>query len=203
MPNNKITILWRNRIDKADFLDFESGFWGRRLRTVHWKAKISLSNSELKFLAPYSFDFPKDNILSSSSDSITWESDTRGDYDGINFEIGKPDSDILLSFNTETFGTSAKSQGFIRSAKATAKKHNFTIKPTEIDTGGTIIQINPTDEIVVLKGMPEQPLIQFKLTDRTLMRIWNYYYVRVTQIDGEMAWSSPLWVRYDLSEVEQ
>ena len=25
----------------------------------------------------------------------------------------------------------------------------------------------------------------------------NYYYVRVIQTDGELAWSSPIWVRYE------
>jgi len=200
--DNTITVLWRNRIDKSDLLDFESGFWGRRLRIVHWSGKISSSNSGVKFLAPFSFDFPKDNILSTSSDSITWESDTRGDYDGINFELEHPDSDILLSLNVEVFGASAKSQGFIRTAKASIKTHKFIIKPTEIDSGGTIIQVNPLDEIVIFKGTPEQPQLQFDLRDKSLMKMWNYYYVRVIQVDGEMAWSSPIWVQYNLAEIE-
>jgi len=33
--------------------------------------------------------------------------------------------------------------------------------------------------------------------DSGLLYHENYYYLRVTQVDGNMAWSSPIWVQYD------
>jgi len=54
----------------------------------------------------------------------------------------------------------------------------------------------------IFNGRAEQQRLQFDFFDKNLMRIWNYYYVRVTQLDGEMAWSGPIWVEYKLSEIE-
>ena len=44
---------------------------------------------------------------------------------------------------------------------------------------------------------------EFEFTDTDSPRQGDYYYVRVKQLDGGMAWSSPIWVggisvRYDL-----
>lgn len=38
------------------------------------------------------------------------------------------------------------------------------------------------------------PSVRFTLTDREVPADGAYYYARVTQADGEMAWSSPVWV---------
>jgi uncharacterized protein DUF3604 len=202
ISDNKITILWQNRIEKNDLLNFESGFWGRRLRTVHWKGKVVSLNKELKFLHSNSFDFPKDKIYTSTSDSIVWESDTRGDYDGISFNVKNSNSEFQLTFNTQTFGTSAISKGFIQSLADKEQLYSYSIKSKEIDSKGLVYQINPLDEIIILKGEPQNYQSEFEFIDKSLLYRDNYYYIRVTQIDGEIAWSSPIWVRYILSEVE-
>ena len=40
----------------------------------------------------------------------------------------------------------------------------------------------------------EGPLAEFEYVDQTPVSDTDFYYVRVTQIDEEMAWSSPIWV---------
>lgn len=43
---------------------------------------------------------------------------------------------------------------------------------------------------------PDSNQFEFKWLDNETSKFDNrtiYYYVRVTQIDGEMAWSSPIW----------
>jgi hypothetical protein len=35
---------------------------------------------------------------------------------------------------------------------------------------------------------------EFEYTDRATPKSGDYYYVRVRQVDGAMAWSSPWWV---------
>ena len=199
LPDNQINILWRNRIEKNDLSDFDSGFWSRRLRSVHWNGKVVSSKKDLKFLQTNSFDFPKDKIYSSTSGSIVWKSDTRGDYDGISFEVKNSDSEFLLTFSVQSFGMSAISQGFIKSSVNEKQTYNYTINPSEIDTKGLVYKINPLDEIIILKGEQINRQIEFEFVDKRLMYRENYYYVRVTQIDGEMAWSSPIWVRYNLA----
>lgn len=38
--------------------------------------------------------------------------------------------------------------------------------------------------------------------DRSITPGWHYYYVRITQVNGEMAWASPIWVNYTGEVVE-
>lgn len=38
--------------------------------------------------------------------------------------------------------------------------------------------------------------VKFSYTDRNPREGENYYYARVTQLNGQMAWSSPIWMRY-------
>lgn len=42
---------------------------------------------------------------------------------------------------------------------------------------------------------PSGEIAEFEFVDRDVERPIDYYYVRVTQADSEMAWSSPIWVR--------
>lgn len=37
----------------------------------------------------------------------------------------------------------------------------------------------------------------FRWTDEEIAKAENHYYIRVTQTDGQMAWSSPIWVKWD------
>jgi len=39
--------------------------------------------------------------------------------------------------------------------------------------------------------------VKFAYLDDEVERGESYYYVRVTQLNGQMAWSSPIWVRFE------
>ena len=43
----------------------------------------------------------------------------------------------------------------------------------------------------------EQYCAEFSYTDNNPNEGENYYYVRVTQLNGQMAWSSPIWMNYE------
>ena len=43
---------------------------------------------------------------------------------------------------------------------------------------------------------PNKINVNFEVTDDHMTPGENYYYVRVLQRDGDMAWGSPVWVRY-------
>ncbi len=194
--SNRVRLLWHSEIARADLLDFDAGFWGRRLRIAHWQGKVTSPLSGLKLLAPLSFDYPKDNIISADSDSIVWESDTRGDYDGISFEVGDPTASLQLSLIGQDFSTFAGSGGFVRFSKDAADVKQFTVIPSKIPDEGLTHTIGPLDTVKLLRGEPLAAGLAVNYTDATPVVGESYYYVRITQIDGEMAWSSPIWVTY-------
>jgi hypothetical protein len=47
--------------------------------------------------------------------------------------------------------------------------------------------------LFTVAGDGDRVLLEY--TDRSCPRGWHYFYLRVTQVDGEFAWSSPIWVR--------
>jgi hypothetical protein len=48
----------------------------------------------------------------------------------------------------------------------------------------------------VYSQKPAGDTAEFEYGDKSPRRGENYYYVRVLQQDGNLAWSSPIWVRY-------
>ncbi len=49
----------------------------------------------------------------------------------------------------------------------------------------------------LLTRNPGTPEYSFQYVDNTLAKGESYYYIRVQQSDGELAWSSPIWVRVE------
>jgi len=49
---------------------------------------------------------------------------------------------------------------------------------------------------IVYTATPDKAELEFEYVDTTPPAGDAYYYVRVMQSDGEMAWGSPAWVRY-------
>ena len=74
-----------------------------------------------------------------------------------------------------------------------------TKEPPRLDIGvigtGEIAQIDVIkDNAIVYTAHPGAQEISFTYTDRTAEPGEHYYYVRVQQKDGNMAWASPIWV---------
>jgi len=197
--SNIITFLWKNHVEKNDLLNFDKGFWSRRLRGVQWQGKIISTMDNLKLITPYSFDYPKDRILTANADTIIWQSETRGDYDGVEVRVHDPVLPLTLALVTREISTFASSAGF-RLTGENLQRRKFTITPSEIPASGEQLQIGSSDFVSVIKGEPSRDPLIIDFTDTGLMQPENYYYLRVTQIDGEMAWSSPIWVQGPLHE---
>ncbi len=49
----------------------------------------------------------------------------------------------------------------------------------------------------LLTRSPGTSEYSFQYVDNSLAKGESYYYVRVQQADGELAWSSPIWVRLE------
>ena len=67
-----------------------------------------------------------------------------------------------------------------------------------------IIGTAPIQTVDVIKNnkfiftqSPGRSEFAFEFVDQDASTGESYYYLRVLQSDGELAWSSPIWVRYD------
>jgi len=50
----------------------------------------------------------------------------------------------------------------------------------------------------VFTSKPGQASVRVNYEDRDAQAGESYYYVRVQQRDGQMAWSSPMWIRFQV-----
>ena len=49
------------------------------------------------------------------------------------------------------------------------------------------------DSQVVFSSLPASPTVELEYQDQGATRGTHYYYVRILQEDGMIAWSSPIW----------
>jgi hypothetical protein len=170
---NRITLLWNNRIEKENIFDFDNSLWSYHLRFVNWQGGIKVNKGDISLRDTCSFDYPKDRILTQEKNKIHWSSETRGDWDGISFSITDQNvgMDILLG------------------------NYNKSISASELEMGMNTIILGESDSLIVIKGIPEKRDMVWEITDNSILYRWNYYYLRVIQINGEMAWSSPIWIQ--------
>ena len=195
--DSTLHILWKNEIDKTDLTNFNDGSWSRRLRSVNWVG--SLESDSIELLDIYAFETNKDTVLENRN-NIKWDSDTRGDYDGLSIKVNNKDTDILLTVAANDFKSIAGPKGIIRDQTSTKNLENFHFSYNTVPETGLELKINDndTDKILIYKGTPLNYALSMTHVDSELLYHKNYYYLRVTQVDGNMAWSSPIWVQYDL-----
>jgi len=148
-----------------------------RRRNADWSGSLTIDKGRIVSAQEYAFDLPWDGIVGTTSKTVYWRSTTSGDLDGLIVHFDGPD-DATFTFTTEPATFSFK-PGDLR-------------EPLVIDAGAL------ERKVVVTQLYAEQgpARTSFRYTDDDVCPGLNPYWVRVTQCDGEMAWSSPLFVDY-------
>jgi hypothetical protein len=170
-----LTLLWGNRVEREDLLNFDESLWSYHLRSVDWGGHVRASGwgARIALREPCSFDLPRDSIVSASRRNIGWTSFTRGDWDGVALELGRKRTNLSVALGD----------------------HEEMIDTGDLEVGLTSRRLGISDRLLIVKGSPVSRHATFEVTDQTLLHRWNYYYLRVLQADGEMAWSSPIWIK--------
>lgn len=170
---NRIALLWNNRVEKENILDFDDSLWSYHLRFVNWQGGIKVNKGDISLRDTCSFDYPKDRILKKEKNKILWSSETRGDWDGISFMITDPNAIMDINLG----------------------EYHKSISSSELEMGMNSIILGESDSLIAVKGIPEKRDMVWEITDHSILYRWNYYYLRVMQINGEMAWSSPIFIQ--------
>jgi hypothetical protein len=100
--------------------------------------------------------------------------------------------DVSLLESTERYSTPSR---FRRPATIPAEHLSLHL-PTGTDSVEKKIAVGPFLDTVTLRRIdPDVPLEQtFEFVDEDSPQRGDYYYIRVRQTNGGMAWSSPIWV---------
>lgn len=166
--SNRIRISWQGSRERG------------RQRRVTWDGAISLAGCKIEAVELFSFDVVADGILSQTDQEISFASKTTGDRDGF---------DLLLddaSTGTVLFKSAA--------GEATAELAELTDEHPRrtFDFGGVDMQ-------VIIERYPEAVStlsLELKETVTPPDELLTPYFVKATQVDGQMAWASPIYFDY-------
>ena len=148
-----------------------------RDKKVVWRGGIALDKGAMLAHTPYALDQYDDTITRVSNKVLRFSTATSGDPDGVLIDLDAP-ADARLSFFSDV-------KSFILPIG------EISAEPTIIPAGGVNIQVLVGEVGTTLKDWSAR----FQFTDEDASScVVNPYWVRVLQVDGGQAWSSPIYV---------
>ncbi len=147
---------------------------GRNRRLV-WDGYLTLEGGTISGAQTVAFDTPRDGIVEQTPHTVRWVSSTVGDPDGLVLSVVAPD-DARLRIVTPVVEREV-TIGDLRDGDVVVNDLGLD---RELRIGWLSTESLPLDVDVTVEGeQPRRPIA---------------YWVRVVQEDGEVAWSSPIFV---------
>ncbi|MFH1571258.1 MAG: DUF3604 domain-containing protein, partial [Gemmatimonadota bacterium] len=147
-----------------------------RDRIACWDGHLELSEGRIAAVAPYAFDSAAECICEHTARRVAWRSVTSGDEDGVILTLEAAPSACLR----------------FRSAIAC-----FDLALTSLDEGPRVVPAGGVDLQVRVEYLPlgvQGRSCAFQFTDPEPPVGCTPYYVRLTQVDGARAWTSPFYI---------
>lgn len=180
---------------------------GFKMGDKEWEGYLEVRNGKIISVEPcFTYFGQRINSISENRCVFTLRTKQRSYYrDGrcfqaIIFEIeARLKERIILKVNARSIDFSvedALKNSRVVAFKDEVKKHvydQFSLAPEEIENPD--VYWHNAYKIKVHKAIPEEGYrVKFECTDGRPPLGRNYYYLRVSQLNGQMAWSSPIWV---------
>jgi len=146
---------------------------------VKSRAKITVSGARILAAEDFAIDRTSEGIQEWSADRVSWLSSTSGDVDG-----------VILDLDAEPGGEIRFESGPISFCVAIDE---LTWEPRVFEAGG----VNQKVRFWLIGPDRDQKSVEFSYRDTDPQPGLNSYWVRVLQRDGHMAWSSPVYYRYE------
>ncbi|MEM9776776.1 MAG: DUF3604 domain-containing protein, partial [Chloroflexota bacterium] len=164
--SNQIRVSWRGSRERG------------RQRRVTWDGAVRTEGCQILSAAEFSFDVVADGIRAQSASEVRFESKTTGDRDGLDLVLdGAGQGKIIFD--------SAAGQAEVDLAELTDENPR-----KRFDFGGVDM------EIMIERYPAEVETLSLHLDKHVAPPAEKLtpYLVKATQVDGQMAWSSPIWV---------
>ena len=175
IDQNQVTVLWRNWLLPEGF-DRNNPEQRISIPRINWNGELTISGAVIQDIKRRSFHHPKDVILKKDEHSVGFMTQTRGDWDGLTLSLDSINRNVSINFSSGPA--------------------SFSLKPADMLRHYEYMKIDKTTEILVLRGSLANETVEFSYRDNDYDGDC-YYYVRVTQVDGEEAWASPIFVTKD------
>lgn len=143
-----------------------------RDKVIDWNGGVTLDRGIITDAAAFGFDRPDDGVIEHTEQLVRWKAGTTGNRQGVRLGLDAPD-DATLSVSTKP---------------ATASISLDDPEPVEVPAAGV-------DAALTIRrvGTPTALDVTTSFSDDPEPGTYPYY-VRVRQVDGNRAWSSPTFV---------
>jgi hypothetical protein len=168
--SNRVRVAWRGAS--------APGNWERARMT--WDGELRIEGATILRATPWAFDTPDEGLTHSSAQRVAWRSITAGDWDGVVLSLDRPDA-ALLTFCTEPLSVQC---------------HLGTLG----NSGWLEEQHAPWRSVEIRRLPSDDPPAQLRrvFTDPAPQPGWHAYWVRIRQLDGAYAWSTPIYLDLEI-----
>ena len=169
--NIELLTSWPKEIERsADKIRISWG--GARIRgrgrNVQWDGFLEVHGSDVLAAEPYAMDSPAETV-SLEGNRVTWRSCTAGDDDGLILTLRDPEN-ALIHFESPLLQTEV----------------GVADLPKKVELGGIGLHVTFEKLPIPMDDMAVEFVDEYRGSAA--------YWVRVTQSDGNLAWSSPIYV---------
>jgi hypothetical protein len=147
-----------------------------RGRHADWTGGATIDGGRIVSATPIAFDHPRQGVSAWDERSVHWNSTTSGDHDAVEIEIEGAETAV---FDVDT------PLAAFRFAAA-----SLAAGPIVRECGGVDLRFVAR----LASPRPGPRSVRVDWTDPSPSGGRNAYWLRITQADGEMAWSSPIYV---------
>jgi hypothetical protein len=147
-----------------------------RNRQQTWDGRLFVEGGRILDAQPYAFDHPDEGILQWDAGHVAWRSRTAGDEDGIELTLDDAHRGVL-KLQTAIAGFELPLLGLERERV--------------YDCGGIARRV----VVSRLSEAAAPRTVRLEWTDEAPPKRESAYYLRVKQVDGALAWTSPIFIR--------
>ncbi len=170
---------------------------------VVWDGSVRVAEGSLIGVQKIRFDSPRSEISEETYSSVRWKSWACGYRSGLVLGIdGTPDTSIEVMLSSDVIASSQYGghgeTGARRITFSTADRVRIPTSLGALADGPRVVDMGELDRkaTVELEPLPGSDRVEFEFVDESPKPGINPYWVRVTQSDMEMAWTSPVFVDY-------
>jgi hypothetical protein len=147
-----------------------------RNKKVNWRGGISLSQGSIVTFTPYALDQYDDTIQRVSNKVLRFQTATSGDPDGVMLDVDAPPG--------------AEFHFFSDPASFRMRLDDIGFEPHVVPGGGVNIRVQVSEVAAQTRDWNAR----FAFNDEEAPGGCSPYWVRVLQLNGGQAWSSPIYV---------
>ena len=188
---NRVRVTWEGASRRTSY----SG--------VVWEGSVKTSGGSINGVDKIRFDSPRSKIVEATDSRVGWESWACGYRSGLLLDVdGDDDTEIEVALSSDVIASSQYGghgeDGARRITYASADRVRIPTTLGALADGPRVIDLGELDRKVTVELAPEPgpDRVEFRVVDNAPRPGINPYWVRVTQSDMEMAWTSPVFVDY-------